>query len=140
MSLTNENFMRIAVAGSVLALGCLVVTVLHLDPPCSEETSYELTSPGGRYAAASMVRNCGATTSYVTHVNLRSSKSQFKPGFLDGTIKEGEVTTVGNYDGKVLFCWRSSQQLNIEYPTPESERSAKHSWRDITVTYGQGCP
>ncbi len=140
MRLSRWSFIGISLAGSLLAVLLVGITVLHFNPLCGEEPIYEETSPGGQYVAATMVRNCGATTSYVTHVNLRSSKSSFKSGFLDGTIKAGEVATVGNYDGKVLFCWLSPRQFNIEYPTPDSERLMKHAWQDVTITYGEKCP
>jgi hypothetical protein len=131
------------IAAIVAAIAVLVVIMLiafHFEPLCDEETRSEQVSPDGRYVAVEMVRNCGATTDYVTHVNLRSEESNFKAGFFDGTIKDGEISTIGHRDGGERFCWLSSRQLNIEYPTPESEMAARHAWRDVAVEYGKKCP
>jgi len=124
----------------ILASAIMMVTVLHFSPLCSEEMRDQEPSPDGRYVAASMVRNCGATTSYVTHFNLRTVESSFSPDFFDGVISDGEVATIGDYDGAVLFCWVSPRQINIEYPTPTSPLRTKHAWNEVTVTYGQKCP
>ena len=130
-----------AIVAAVAVLVMIMLIALHFDPPCGEETRSEEVSPDGRYVAVEMVRNCGATTDYVTHVNLRSVESKFKAGFFDdGTIKDGEVATIDHRDGGERFCWLSSRQLNIEYPTPESEMAAKHAWRDVAVDYGKKCP
>lgn len=65
--------------------------MLHFDPLCGEDLVTEKASPDGRYVASLMSRNCGATTKYVAHINLRLAGSRFHANFFDGTIKEGEV-------------------------------------------------
>ena len=64
------------------------VMVLHFNPLCGEELIAEKTSPDGLYVATLMSRNCGAATPYVSHLNLRSTKSKFHPAFLDGVIQQ----------------------------------------------------
>ena len=44
---------------------------------CGDEVQGSATSPDGKYVATVFVRNCGATTSYVTIVRLSSSRSLF---------------------------------------------------------------
>jgi hypothetical protein len=61
--------------------------VLHFDPLCGEEILQEQRSPDGRYVAVSMERNCGATTDYVQHINLRAADPKFSSDFFDGTIQ-----------------------------------------------------
>lgn len=139
MKLKGWKLIGSLVVASSVAMGLAGLAALHFDPLCGEEPGYEITSPSGRYVAASMVRNCGATTSYVTHVNLRTASSKFHPGFLDGTITEGEIATFDKYDGRVVFCWLSDEQLNIELPLPQGRRSGS-TWTGINVTYGKNCP
>jgi Family of unknown function (DUF5412) len=59
------------------------VMVLHFafDRMCGEELISEQTSPDNQYVAALMRRNCGATTRYVFHKNLRRATSKFHPHF-----------------------------------------------------------
>jgi hypothetical protein len=61
--------------------------LLHFDPPCGGELIEEQRSPDGHYVAAVMERNCGATTRYVEHINLRRADRNFSSGLFDGTVK-----------------------------------------------------
>lgn len=126
-------------AGAVATVILVVVLFFHFDPLCGEEMALEQASPDGRYVAAWMIRNCGATTSYVNHVNMRLADSAFHADFMDGTIKDGEIVTLAKYTSRVRFCWPSTRRLNIEYPDSEPGRRVS-SWRDVEITYGKACP
>lgn len=56
---------------------------------CGEEMIGESRSPEGSYVVRAYVRNCGATTGYVTHTNLRSRWSRFSTSW-EGTVTVGE--------------------------------------------------
>ena len=117
----------------VLGLMTLVLAgtyVVHSNPLCGEETIIEKTSPDGRYGAVLMSRNCGATTRYVAHINLRPASSRFRPNFFDGTIHEGEIWGSSKYSGE-RFCWSSLRQIEIGYPADAASRPK--TWRDVTV-------
>src|SRR3954471_8303525 len=75
----------------VLAIG--IAGFLHFDSLCGEEIFRELPSPDGAYIATSLERNCGATTNYVEHVNLRTANRKFSANFFGSTITDGEVFT-----------------------------------------------
>ena len=137
--MTRWRFVGVVIAGCFLAVLLPVLAIFHFDPLCSEEGRSEQTSPDGQYVAASLVRNCGATTDFVAHVNLRPSMSKFRPDFFGGTIKDGEIATINHWDGGVIFCWISSRHLNIDSPPPEHQEWAKHRWRDVEITY-DSCP
>ena len=100
---------------------------LHFNPLCGEEMGIEKTSPDDRYVAASMTRNCGATTPYVAHINLRPVKSKFRADFLFGTINAGQVFTSSKYSG-ARFCWSKPHKLSIGYPDLSSR-----NWHDVTI-------
>ena len=74
------------------AAGLTVIAVVHFHPICGEDLILEKASQDGRYVAVLMSRNCGATTPYVAHINLRLASSQFKPDSFDnkgwGSVQE----------------------------------------------------
>ena len=95
--------------------------LLHFDPPCGGELIEEQRSPDGHYVAALMERNCGATTRYVEHINLRRADRNFPSGFFDGTVKDGEIFTLENRNGggrALQFEW-VGKKLNIHHPEME---------------------
>src|SRR5882757_3120509 len=136
--------MRRFLLAAVGAIALLVVTValfFHFDPLCGEELALEQASPDGRYVAAWLIRNCGATTSYVDHVNLRLGSSGFHTDFMGGgTITDGEIVTFAKEPRRVRFCWSGPRELNIDYPDPEPGLRKLSSWRDVEITYGKICP
>jgi len=112
----------LAIAGSLL---------LHFNQLCGEEVQKEITSPDGRYVAVLMSRNCGATTPFVAHINLRRANSQFRPDFFSGTITDGEIWGSSNYSGD-RFCWSGSNRLEIGYPRDSASRPP-NSWQGVMI-------
>ena len=133
-----QKILLIAV-GAVAVLGVGLSLVLHFDPLCGEELMSEQTSPDGRHVAALMIRNCGATTDYASHVNVRSSGSSFRRGFFDGTIIDGEIVTVAGA-GRVRYCWLAAKRLNLDIEDRNKVRRTSLALHDVDVTYGNDCP
>ncbi len=130
----------------LITVGAIAVLIgagalfLHFDPLCGEDLMSEQTSPDGRYVAAWMIRNCGATTSYVNHVNLRLASSPFHSDFFNGTISDGEVLTLAKYTSRVHYCWIGARRFNIEFPDSDPGLKNLSSWREVEITYGNACP
>ncbi len=101
---------------------------------CSEENIANITSPDGKYVAALFIRNCGATTPFVYHVNLRASSEKFTAN-LSGTIYDGEVFDINNR--KVNLVWKDAQTLFIECKDcPANEPIIlENSWKDINIFF-----
>jgi hypothetical protein len=117
----------------VLGLATLAVAgswVLHFNPLCGEQTVLEKTSPDGRYVAVLMTRNCGATTPYVAHINLRLANSRFRANFFGGAIQDSEIWSSSKYSGE-RFCWSSSRRIEVGYP-PDDGRQTR-TWLDVTI-------
>ena len=78
---------------------------------CSEANEAQVLSPDRRYIATVFVRNCGATTSYVTHVNLRKITDVFIAD-RRGVIDTGEVVAT---DGVALVTprWLKGTELEV---------------------------
>jgi hypothetical protein len=108
-----------------------LVLVIHFDPLCGEEVVMEEASPDGQYVATLMSRNCGATTPYVAHINLRRADSRFRKDFFSGTITDGAVFTSSKYSGE-RFCWSKPRQLQLGYPDSNGNEAIQ-TWRDVTI-------
>ncbi|MGH8454337.1 MAG: DUF5412 family protein [Nevskiales bacterium] len=79
---------------------------------CGEELISESVSPDGKYVAAVYIRNCGATTGYVTHVNVRRHDEEFSADS-SGVIRQGGVFLVKGSE-KTKIEWRIGE-LEILY-------------------------
>src|SRR5688572_21284493 len=80
---------------------------------CSEENIGQAFSPDGKYLARAYVRNCGATTGYLTHVNFRPRWTWFNPDWV-GTIKQNQVFANSCWS-RIDFVWRDNAHLDIQY-------------------------
>src|SRR5437867_1407903 len=101
--------------------------VLHFDRMCGEGLISEQTSPDNQYVAALMRRNCGATTRYVFHINLRRARSKYHPTSLDVVFIDGEVYTSSDYSG-YHFWWSKLHEFWIGYP-----QWLMRNWLDVTI-------
>jgi len=107
---------------------------------CAEENIGEAYSPDGRYLARAYVRNCGATTGFLTHANLRSRWKWFNTEWV-GTIKDGQVFANSCWS-KVNFVWKDNSDLELQYAKcalPETGRDPawmkESSWKGIHISY-----
>ncbi len=89
--------------GSLL-LCVATLTVLVLGCACSDDVSVEAITPDEKRIATVFVRNCGATTDYVTHVavNWRSSERN----------NDDIVFTLAG-DNAVKVIWSDNNTLRI---------------------------
>jgi hypothetical protein len=107
---------------------------------CGEENIGEAYSPDRSYLARAYVRDCGATTGFVTHVNLRPWWRWFNTTF-EGTITDGQV--FGNSCwSKVNFVWKDNSHLEIQYQkcfgrtnNVEPPWMQESSWKGVNITY-----
>jgi len=107
---------------------------------CEEDTVAESRSPDGKYLARSYIRNCGATTGYLMHVNLRGSWDYFNPTWV-GTIKQGQIASKSCLNETSLI-WKDSTHLEIQfdkcdYPVaPDRIHLTKvERWNDVEISY-----
>lgn len=107
---------------------------------CSEEQVAEAYSPDEKYLARAFVRNCGATTGYLTHVNLHPYWSWFNTEWV-GTIRQGQVFANTCYSD-VKLVWLSNSNLEIQYEScskglndRRTVTMRENSWDEISITY-----
>jgi hypothetical protein len=132
---------RIAVSLFVISVFYAAVTLTPWSVGlCDEDLVSESTSPGNQTVAKVFIRNCGATTGYLTHVNLKSTWSYFNTAWV-GTISQGEVFGNG-CERDVRLVWIDESNLEITYvrcPTIEGEEHLPYSkhgeWNGVTITY-----
>lgn len=142
MQLISRRSMRWI--GAVALLLTLFYAGITLTPwsigLCGEHARGEAYSPDRRYLAKAFIRNCGATTGLITHVNLRSGWSYFNPTLV-GMIDEGQVFT-NDCGSKVNLVWIDSSHLEIQYERCARRSDGKDraflkagSWKKVKVTY-----
>jgi hypothetical protein len=111
------------------------MAVMHFDPSCGEEIKEEQRSPDGRYVAVLMERNCGATTRYVEHINIRPANRSFSTSFFAGTTTEGEIFTLEDRNGgPVQFEW-AGKTLRVHYPADGRIVRKQPNWNDVDIAY-----
>jgi hypothetical protein len=78
---------------------------------CEELNQGQTLSPDRRYIATVFVRDCGATTGYVTHVNLRKATDVFMAD-RGGVISAGQVVIA---DGVAVAkpLWVQNAELEV---------------------------
>lgn len=110
---------------------------------CGEESVVEAYSPDGSYLARVYVRNCGATTGYLTHVNLRPKWSYFNNTWV-GTIVQDQVFDNACLS-KINLLWKDNSNLEIQYDACPLTKDRKdhafmksETWRGINITYSEG--
>jgi hypothetical protein len=109
---------------------------------CDEEVVAEANSPTEAHLARIYRRNCGATTGYLTHVNLRDRWNYFNPTWV-GTIVQGQVFAIG-CTSKVDLVWVDESNLNLRYEScsaDDKERNPvfmkKPSVNGINILYDE---
>jgi hypothetical protein len=101
---------------------------------CEEKTLEVVTSPNGDYVAHIYRRNCGATSGFVYHVNIRKKGSWFSSDHR-GVIEEGQVFL--SDVGKINISWKDNKTMLIQCDACARERwpITKDSWNDVTISY-----
>ncbi len=112
------------IALALTQLGCRV---------CGETIRTEVKSPDERYVATVFERNCGATTPYVTHVNLRESPEELRASS-SGTVVDGEIYTVRGQP-QLKLTWSSDSSISIETIGGEEILGRESIWKEVKVTY-----
>lgn len=67
----SRTLLALLLLGGVCVAGYFVFLAFLTRKLCGEELIETVASPDGKYVAAILIRNCGATTDYVSHLNLR---------------------------------------------------------------------
>jgi hypothetical protein len=100
---------------------------------CSESDAGRAASPGKAYVATVFVRNCGATTGYITHVNLRGAGDAFVPDG-HGVIRAGEVVSMDG-NPRVALNWTGDADLEVEVLSRDRRSPISHSglWNSVHV-------
>jgi hypothetical protein len=99
----------------IVPSACAVLTPSIGCGLCGEELLSSHNSPDGRFVVVVYVRNCGATTPYVTHAHIRKATTQISADW-DGAIREAEVLSIkGKYS--VGVKWTAATLVVFEAPS-----------------------
>lgn len=129
------------IAGGVFILMLTSVGIFRFT--CSETILAEKTSETKRYVATLFERNCGATTSFVYHVNLREKFYKYKVND-SGTVTDGSIFIMQKGKPKEIL-WQDENRLiiklqqkkidgQLDYPKDHVIQMDFH-WKDISIRY-----
>ena len=96
---------------------------------CGDEDVVDVPSPDARYVARSFVRSCGATTGYVTHVELRRNRF-----WLAGA--QSIYVANGRYD--LAIAWDGPAELRIMCARCPPRHPDAATWNGVTIRLGNG--
>jgi hypothetical protein len=121
--------------GLILALigGSFYLVFRAMNYDCSEAVQATVPSPDKRYVAVLFEQNCGATSAFSYHVNLRETTHTFNVGGR-AIIQDGMVFDCTHIEDLITMTWKGPKWLLIKYPRGDVFREAK-SWRDVTIIY-----
>jgi hypothetical protein len=122
-----------------MKISCILVILafglINCSPLCGEKSKVEVISPGEKYLAVVFERNCGATTGFVSHVNMRAHSDSFSVN-PTGTITGGQVFII---EGRpvIELVWKDETHLEIMCSecTAESTHKKEMSWNAVTISY-----
>jgi hypothetical protein len=113
-----------------LISGCFVADLLFGDP-CGNILGKKLASPNKEYIASTVIRNCGATTSYVIFLFIKKSDNP------NVDIKNAQnISRVATIEGgnRVDFAWSSDRVLTVKYGSLKLLRHLS-KWNEIEIKY-----
>jgi hypothetical protein len=99
---------------------------------CGEEELSRAVAPSGRLVAVAYVRNCGATTRFVSHVNVRETAQEFTKTSA-GIIVAGEVLTLDGEPSTIELAWPDAKTLRVRYSGGARLTHSEASWNDVHV-------
>ena len=113
--------------GAVLILG---LWFSEYDAPCGTKIIQEVSSPDKKYIATLFVKDCGATTSESTHLNIRTISSK-----LNTDDEDIFIAQLGDESANV--SWLSSNILLVD--VPETARIFKNldSFKGCQIKYSR---
>jgi hypothetical protein len=127
MSRRQRTILLLSVILVLLALVAhRVITIASLAyMKCDDRVIQSTPSASGEYVASSFVRNCGATSAFVTYVSLRHASQPFQPA------KDSSVVSIANRC-PVTLAW-SGNELRINVPKSCYVESEERSWGPVKI-------
>ncbi len=102
---------------------------------CDERFKVDKQSPEQYLVATLYVRDCGAFTDSISHVNLRDKGIKLSPD-ARGLVTDGEVFAVEGHH-TIYLVWKDERQLSVECVGCGTSRVLKKetSWREVRISY-----
>jgi hypothetical protein len=100
---------------------------------CSESITQRLPSPNGNIVATLFERNCGATTGFVTHINLRLSTHADRPDN-HGVVSVGQVL-IANGQPQIRMEWEGDNTVVVRMRKQDVPDLVSHQehWESVLV-------
>ena len=125
------HFVSLVILIVVLAVSLASCCGLVSDSLCSVEKTATLPSPDGKNKVVVRVRNCGATTDYVTEVSIVPLSRENITGYGNTFRIKGFLDIPDDLE----ITWQSNNKLLITYPADQTIYKSEDRVRRVTVTY-----
>jgi len=98
---------------------------------CDDRVVREVRSGDGKFLATLYVRNCGATTDYISIVNLRPGGTRFNGD------ADGDIVFVAKGERDIGIQWLNTNEVRIWCRGCESNDIYKRqpTWKDVKIAY-----
>lgn len=104
----------------------LLVALLGCSFPCSDQLILKKESPDGRHIAKVMIRDCGATANFATHISLASSSASWSDVSI--WVAEGRVP--------VEIVWHDNESVHVEHEAASIYKK-EFEWGGIKFFYAE---
>ena len=113
--------MHRALVGARVLVLTLLLTGCNL---CSDETVSESVSGSGHYIAALVIRDCGATTDFASHIRLRAVGEPIDLNSDPIAVFEGKIDPPIWLGDQLVVRFGDARRFNTE-----------DRWGEVTITY-----
>lgn len=117
--------------GFALVLGCVGCGT----DPCGTELLSEVLSPDGKVKAVAFLRNCGATTDYVTAISLAAPTDDLTADSRFFTPRRLGTLFRASGAQDLHLEWRSPTALVVSYPRGADAWLRQPEHGEIRITY-----
>ena len=131
--LAGVLLMALLLLGGAFFIGKNYVRGIDLLSTCGESIEREAISPDKTHIAVVYLRNCGATTDYVTHLNLRKTNKIDKPNTY-GVILDGEVLSLLGHQ-RIEVAWKDNEILQVQVPSKSILTHKNVDWNSIHIKF-----
>lgn len=124
IGLVGTSLLSLAVLGSLFFFSTFSQPLFE----CVDKAQKEVPSPNGIYIATIFERDCGATTDFAAHVNLRPNREHF-----DGQKFSSVLILRGR--PQIALEWKDDTHLAIRYSESQQAFRKSATWNQVHIAY-----
>jgi len=131
MALTMKwTYAGLAGVVAAVGIGYLMLVHLSLSPACELTRLESQPSPDGRFVSSAFLKDCGATTDYVTGVTLRPAGAAF-------VDENPDVVLILNGIVPVSQTWVADEEIHLRLPSAAPVFRQVENWNGVKIVVEQ---